>query len=135
MEGCKNQKPVTGDLGCGKELDNWNDMLKKSAIWMAEQDMKQTKPDKADAETAKKKIKKKKRQVRLRDLPSDCKAVLTAGDVELLSVDDELPPRALRAAASREAGPGVPILTEAQLNIVRNGGKLGMPLPDRNPVR
>ena len=35
--GCENQKPVTGDDGCGKELDNWYAMLKKSAIWQAQQ--------------------------------------------------------------------------------------------------
>ena len=38
MDGCKNQTPVTGDSGCdGKELDNWYAMLKKSAIWLAQQ--------------------------------------------------------------------------------------------------
>lgn len=125
MAGCVNQKPVTGDLGCGEELDNWNKMLKKSAIWMAEQNIK---PDTKPA-------KKKKKTVKLRDLPSDCKTVLTAGGVKLLSVDDELPPSAVRAAESKEAGPGVPILTQAQLKIVRNGGQLSMPMPERNPVR
>ncbi len=125
MAGCENQAPVSGDSGCdGKELDNWHDMLKKAAIWMAEQDID------PNAKPAKKKNPKQ-----LRDLPGDCKAVLTAGDNELLSVDDELPPRALQAAASKEAGPGVPILTQAQLQIVRNGGQLGIPLPVRNPIR
>ena len=128
MAGCANQKPVTGDLGCGEELDNWDKMLKKSAIWTAEQNIKPvTKPDTKPA--------KKKKTVKLRDLPNDCRTVLTAGGVKLLSVDDELPPSAVKAAASKEAGPGVPILTQAQLKIVRNGGQLSMPMPDRNPVR
>ena len=35
----------------------------------------------------------------------------------------------------KDAGPGVPILTEAQLQTLLNGGKLGIPLPDRNPIR
>jgi len=124
MAGCENQSPVSGDPGCGEELDNWYAMIKKSAIWMAEQEIDpNAKPG------------KKKNPKQLRDLPGDCKAVLTAGGNELLSVDDELPPRALQAVASKDAGPGVPILTPAQLEIVRNGGKLGIPLPDRNPNR
>lgn len=125
MAGCANQNPVTGDLGCGEELDNWDKMLRKSAIWMAEENIKPpTKP-----------AIKKKKTVKLRDLPRDCKTVLTAGGLKPLSVDDELPPSAIRAAESKEAGPGVPILTQAQLDIVRSGGQLSMPIPDRNPVR
>ena len=127
MTGCVDQKPVTGDLGCGEELDNWDKMLKKSAIWTAEQNIKPVmKPDKPP---------KKKKTVKLRELPNDCKTVLTSGGVEPLSVDDELPPSAMRAATSKEAGPSVPILSQAQLEIVRNGGQLTMPMPDRNPVR
>jgi len=159
MEGCVNQKPVTGDLGCGKELDNWNKMLKNSAIWAAEQNIKhppkppnkeppkmeppKKKPPKESAaedkaakdKAAKKKMKSWKKQVQLHSLPKDCKTVLTSGGNKLLSVDDQLPPRALRAIASKDAGPSVPILTPAELQIVRKGGQLGMPLPDRNPVR
>jgi penicillin-insensitive murein endopeptidase len=124
MEGCVNQNPVTGDLGCGKELDDWHDMLRKSAIWMAEQNIDpNAKPT------------RKKKPFELSKLPNDCKAVLEAGDVQLLLEDEELPPRALAAAASREAGPGVPVLTQAQLQIVKNGGILGIPLPVRNPER
>lgn len=124
MAGCANQNPVAGDQGCGKELDNWHGTLKKAAIWMAEQKIRpNTKPA------------KKKKSMRLADLPKDCKTVLTAGGVEPLSAEDELPPRALRAAASKEAGPGVPILTQAELQIVRNGGQIGIPFPARNPIR
>ncbi|HUU66806.1 MAG TPA: penicillin-insensitive murein endopeptidase [Methyloceanibacter sp.] len=125
QKGCENQNPVTGDDGCGKELDNWFAMLKKSAIWTAQQP-----PPDPDAKPA-----PKKKQLKLTDLPSDCKTVLTAGGTELLDVDDELPPSALKAAASKEAGPPLPRLSETQLEILIAGGKLGMPLPDRNPVR
>jgi penicillin-insensitive murein DD-endopeptidase len=125
MAGCENQAPVAGDDGCGgQELANWDDMLKKSAIWMAEQKIR---PDTKPAP--------QKKPMGLNELPADCKAVLTAGDNELPTVDDELPPIAMKAVASKEAGPGVPVLTQAQLEIVRSGGKLGMPLPERNPVR
>jgi penicillin-insensitive murein endopeptidase len=124
MAGCKNQPPVAGDTGCGgKELDYWFKTLKKSAIWMAQQNID------PDAKPGKKK------PFPLKDLPHDCKTVLTAGGNELLSVDDDLPPVAVKAAASKEAGPGVPILTETQLQNLLNGGKIGIPLPDRNPNR
>jgi penicillin-insensitive murein endopeptidase len=125
MEGCVDQKPPTGDSGCGgKELDNWYDMLRKSAIWMAQQQINpDTKPP------------PKKHPKMLRDLPSDCKTVITAGDNEPLGVDEELPPVAVRAAASKEAGPSVPILSEAELNTLLGGGTIGMTVPDRNPIR
>ena len=61
--------------------------------------------------------------------------MLTAGDYELLSVDDELPPVALKAAASKEAGPGVPLFTKTQLHNVLKGGQVNVPMPNRNPVR
>jgi len=124
MEGCKDQPPVKGDLGCGKELNDWNAMLKKSAIWRTQQNIDPN---------AKPGIKKK--PYPLKNLPKDCRTVLTSGDYELLSVDDELPPAALRAAASREAGPGVPLLSKTQLQNLLKGGKVGMPLPVRNPDR
>ncbi len=63
QEGCENQNPVSGDDGCGKELDNWFAMLKKSAIWTAQQP-----PPDPDAKPA-----PKKNQLRLTDLPRDCK--------------------------------------------------------------
>ena len=125
MEGCKDQPPVNGDSGCeGKELDNWYDMLKKSAIWRTQQNIDPN---------AKPSIKKK--PFPLKDLPSDCSTVLTAGGNELLSVDDELPPVAAKAVASKEAGPGVPLLSETELQNLLKGGKIGIPFPVRNPSR
>jgi len=125
MEGCKDQPPVSGDSGCeGDELDNWNDMLKKSAIWMTQQNID---PDAKPSG--------KKKPFPITDLPSECRTVLTAGGNELLSVDDELPPIAVKAAASKEAGPGVPLLSKTQLQNLLNGGKIGIPLPVRNPTR
>ena len=124
MAGCNNQKPVTGDSGCGKELDNWDSILKKAAIWTAQQ---QIKPD----------TKKpgKKKNVRLTDLPADCKAVLVSGGHEPLALDAELPEAALLAAASKEAGQAIPLLSQAQLQTLLGGGRIGMSMPDRNPIR
>jgi penicillin-insensitive murein endopeptidase len=124
MDGCVNQTPVTGDLGCGKELDNWYDTLRKAAIWTAQQ---AAKPDK--------KPPKKKKQMQLYELPRDCRTVLTAGGNEPLGNDEELPPSAVAAMETKEAGPPAPILTESQLQIVLNGGNINMPVPDRNPKR
>ncbi len=125
MAGCKNQKPVKGDSGCGgKELDNWNSMLKRSAIWTAQQPIE---PDN--------KKPRKKKNVRLRDLPADCKTVLTSGGHEPLALDAELPEAALLAAASKEAGQPIPLLSQAQLQTLVGGGRIGMLMPDRNPAR
>ena len=125
MDGCKNQKPVTGDSGCGgKELANWESMLKKSAIWTAQTPIEPG-PKKPG----------KRRNTRLRDLPADCKTVLTSGGHEPLALDAELPEGALLAAASKEAGQPIPRLTQAQLQTLLGGGKIGMSMPDRNPIR
>ncbi|MGH6735467.1 MAG: penicillin-insensitive murein endopeptidase [Methyloceanibacter sp.] len=139
MAGCENQKPVLGDDGCGQELKDWYEMLKKSAIWQAEQQQavqaaeeaeQDVKPDAKPAKPA-----KTKPPLRLTDLPGDCKTVLTAGGFEPPAKEEELPPVALKALASKDAGPGLPILTQAALQTLRNGGQIGMPMPDRNPIR
>ncbi len=128
-EGCEDQKPVAGDDGCGQELKNWYEMLKKAAVWQAQQ---QVKPDTKPAPS--------KSPLRVADLPKECGAVLTAGGFEppQQTEDSTPPPMVLRAMASKEAGPGVPILTAAQLKVLAGGGNPagdGMPLPDRNPIR
>jgi hypothetical protein len=63
--------------------------------------------------------------------------VLTAGGFELPVQDENgtaLPPSALRAMESADAGPAIPRLTAAQLAALTGAGG-GMPLPDRNPKR
>jgi penicillin-insensitive murein endopeptidase len=128
-EGCENQKGVTGDDGCGQELKNWYEMLKKAAVWQAEQ---QIKPDTKPAP--------KEPPLRLADLPKDCGTVLTAGGFEPPEKTEDAPPPpvVMKAMASKEAGPGVPILTPSQLKALAAGADPagdGMPLPDRNPIR
>ncbi|MEZ5875545.1 MAG: penicillin-insensitive murein endopeptidase [Hyphomicrobiales bacterium] len=131
MAGCENQKPVTGDDGCdGKELANWFAMLKKSAIWAAQQAAANPNPNPDHKAPP-----PKKKQIKLYDLPKDCRSVLTAGGFEPPTAEDELPPEAVAALETKEAGQPIPLLTQAQLDILLNGGKLGMPMPDRNPVR
>jgi penicillin-insensitive murein endopeptidase len=122
MAGCENQKPVTGDDGCGKELDNWYAMLKKAAIEMA-------KPPKPGAKPW-----VGKPPLSMAQLPKDCAAVLTAGGFEPPAADDEPTPAALAALETKDAGPPVPVLTPAQLMALTGQGG-GMPLPDRNPKR
>ncbi len=140
VEGCINQKPVLGDDGCGQEIKNWYAMLKKSAIWMAE---KQIKPDTKPTP--------KKPGMRLAELPKDCATVIAAGGnkppVALASAGGAMPavaPVALAALSSKEAGPPVPLLDTEALKALRSGKMTvpappsvtaGMPLPDRNPIR
>ncbi|HYJ59255.1 MAG TPA: penicillin-insensitive murein endopeptidase [Methyloceanibacter sp.] len=128
-EGCESQPPVKGDDGCGQELKDWYAMLKKSAVWQAEQ---QVKPDTKPAPS--------RSPLRLADLPTECGTVLTAGGFEppQTSEDSPLPPVVMQVMASKEAGPGVPILTAAQLRALAGGENPagdGVPLPDRNPIR
>jgi len=124
---------VTGDDGCGQELKNWYDMLRKSAIWQAEQ---QVKPDTKPVP--------KKLGLRLTDLPKDCATVIAAGgNTPVVAADVSAVPALVTALASKEAGPPVPVLDQAALKTLISGGSVmtetaaasGMPLPDRNPIR
>jgi len=123
-EGCDGQKPVSGDNGCGQELTNWYAMLKKAAIEMA-------KPPKPGAKPW-----TGKPPLTMAQLPKECGTVLTAGGFEPPIPKDGEVPVALKAAATKDAGPPVPTLTAAQLKaLVGNADPGGMPLPDRNPIR
>jgi penicillin-insensitive murein endopeptidase len=125
MEGCENQKAVSGDDGCGKELDNWYAMLKKSAIEVAQR------PPDAKPWVGKPPMK-------MAQLPKECATVLTAGGFEppIPAEGEELVRNeaALAAMATKDAGPQVPVLTPAQLAALTGTGG-AMPLPDRNPKR
>jgi hypothetical protein len=52
-------------------------------------------------------------------------------------VGDELPPLAVKAATSKDAGPGVPVLTKEQLAafLGKKNKKVSMQMPERNPTR
>jgi penicillin-insensitive murein DD-endopeptidase len=125
MEGCENQKEVSGDDGCGQELTNWYAMLKKSAIEMAKSPAPGAKPWTG------------KPPLTMAQLPKECGTVLTAGGFEPPVPGENgtvLPPSALKAMESADAGPAIPRLTPAQLAALTGQGG-GMPLPDRNPKR
>ena len=127
VAGCANQKPVAGNDGCGTELKNWYAMLRKSEIWKANQPPTPAKP----ATPAK----SKKRLKRVADLPKDCKTVLASGGHDPSATDPATAPVALRAVASKDAGPPPPRLDAAALLALTGGKPRGMPLPDRNPTR
>jgi penicillin-insensitive murein endopeptidase len=125
MEGCENQKAVSGDDGCGHELANWYAMLKKAAIESARPPTPGAKPWTG------------KPPLTMAQLPKECGTVLTAGGFEppVQGVDGTaLPESALKAMESADAGPALPTLTAAQLSALTGEGG-GMPLPDRNPKR
>jgi penicillin-insensitive murein endopeptidase len=126
-EGCDNQKPTSGDNGCGQELTNWYAMLKKSAIAMAN-----APPPGGKAWTG-------KPPLTMAQLPTACGAVLTAGGFKPpeAAADGKIEqtPAVLAALATKDAGPPVPILTPAQLKALTGGNDGGMTLPDRNPLR
>jgi penicillin-insensitive murein endopeptidase len=127
--GCEDQKGVSGDDGCGQELVNWYAMLKKAAIANSKPPQPGAKPWVG------------KPPLRMAQLPKECGAVLTAGDfVPPTPAADgtvsDRPPAVLAAMATKDAGPPIPILTEAQLKELTGGATPGgVPLPDRNPIR
>ena len=123
MEGCENQKGVSGDDGCGQELVNWYAMLKKAAIEMAKPPQPGAKPWVG------------KPPLTMAQLPKECGTVLTSGGFEPpVPAEAGTAPAALAAMATKDAGPLVPVLTPAQLMALTGAGG-GMPLPDRNPKR
>jgi penicillin-insensitive murein DD-endopeptidase len=125
MDGCENQKAVSGDDGCGKELDNWYAMLKTSAIAIAKQ------PPNVKPWVG-------KPPLTMAQLPKECGTVLTSGGFEppIPAEGEDLVRNeaALAAMATKDAGPQVPVLTPSQLAALTGEGG-GMPLPDRNPKR
>jgi penicillin-insensitive murein endopeptidase len=117
VAGCENQPPVTGDDGCGKELDTWFDMLRKAEI-EAGMPAKPGQPAPG-------------KQLLLGDLPAECKTVLTAGGNATLP---ETGAAGLKAQAGKEAGPPPPHLDAAQLKALMADAVGGsVPLPDRKP--
>jgi penicillin-insensitive murein endopeptidase len=117
---CEGQNPVGGDDGCGQELANWYVLLEKTAIATAKLPTPGAKPW-------------FKPRLRMADLPRECGTVLAAGGFEPVPVDaDNLPAPALRALASKEAGPPPPRLDAAALRTLI---RIKVPLPDRNPNR
>jgi penicillin-insensitive murein endopeptidase len=122
--GCENQKPVTGDDGCGAELDNWFKMLRKAEIDAA-------KPAKPATPGAKPWLGKP--PISLGDLPRECMTVLNFGGPPTLNANGEVP-AALKAAAGKDAGPPPPHLDAAALQAMTTGtGSGGVPLPTHKP--
>jgi penicillin-insensitive murein endopeptidase len=125
-EGCENQKPPSGDNGCGQELTNWYAMLKTAAIATAQA------PAGAGSW-------KGKPPLTMAQLPKECGTVLKAGGFEPPIPDDtgttERTPAVLAALATKDAGPPVPVLTPAQLKALLGTKPGEMTLPDRNPLR
>jgi penicillin-insensitive murein DD-endopeptidase len=134
MDGCEDQKDVSGDDGCGQELANWYAMLKKAAIESAKPIPPGTKPWTG------------KPPLTMAQLPKECGTVLTAGGFTPPTADSEPTPAALKAMAAKDAGPPLPTLTPEQLKALTApktdktatagaADPADIPLPDRNPIR
>jgi penicillin-insensitive murein DD-endopeptidase len=123
MAGCENQKEVSGDNGCSKELTTWYAMITKAAIEMAKPAVPGAKPWVG------------RPPLTMAQLPKECGTVLTSGGFEPPIPKEGDMPAALKAMATKDAGPPIPTLTAAQLQALTGSGPGGMPLPDRNPMR
>ncbi|MGB6909117.1 MAG: penicillin-insensitive murein endopeptidase [Methyloceanibacter sp.] len=134
VAGCANQKPPSGDDGCGGELSNWYKMLRKAEINAA-------RPAKPGAKPP-----PRKAPMSLRDLPQECTAVLNSGDGAPTIAEDGTVPAALKLEASKDAGPPAPHLDAEGLEALKaelSGKKPAtaaasatsesVPLPDRKP--
>jgi penicillin-insensitive murein endopeptidase len=123
MAGCENQKEVSGDNGCSKELTTWYAMITKAAIEMAKPAVPGAKPWVG------------RPPLTMAQLPKECGTVLTSGGFEPPIPKEGDVPAALKAMATKDAGPPIPTLTAAQLQDLTGSGPGGMPLPARNPMR
>jgi len=122
-EGCENQKPVTGDDGCGTELANWYKMLRKAEVAAA----RPVTPGAAPPARG-------KPPLSLGDLPRECMTVLNSGGGMPAINPDGTVPAALKAMAGKDAGPPAPHLDDAALAALKaqlSGSKAGSkPAPD-----
>ena len=119
---CESQKPLSSDDGCGQELSNWYEKLKKAAIAGAMQSSGTASKPRSSLTMAK--------------LPQECSTVLTAGGFEPVPVNaGTMSPQVLKALASKESGPPPPKLDATALAALIASTQPQVPLPDRNPRR
>jgi penicillin-insensitive murein DD-endopeptidase len=119
---CESQKPLSSDDGCGQELTNWYEKLKRAAI--------------AGAMQLPAAASKPRRSVTVAKLPQECSTVLAASGFEPMPVNAEsMPAPVLKALASKESGPPPPKLDAAALAALIASTQVAVPLPDRNPKR
>jgi penicillin-insensitive murein DD-endopeptidase len=116
--GCENQKPVSGDDGCGAELKDWFVKLKRAELEAA----------KPPAEPPPSGKPAGKPPLSLNDLPKECRSVLVSGGNSPLPANGTVPP-ALKAAAGKDAGPPPPHMDRAAIEAIISA----MPLPTRKP--
>jgi len=98
MTGCEDQKPPSGDDGCGTELANWFTMLRSAELAAA----RPTTPGAPPLP--------KKPPLTLGDLPKECMTVLSSGGGGPVIAPDGTVPAALNAVAGKDAGPPEPHL-------------------------
>jgi penicillin-insensitive murein DD-endopeptidase len=108
--GCEGQKPVSGDDGCGTELDDWFKKLRQAELHPAQPGAPGKPP------------------LTLDDLPKECRTVLNSpGNIpSTASGASMLAPT--KAAADKPAGPPPP-----RLNPAAPETSTGMALPTRKP--
>src|SRR5262249_17904977 len=97
---CEAQKPLSGDDGCGQELTNWYEKLKRAAIAGALQPPAPASKPRSSFTMAK--------------FRGECSTGLAVGGFEPVPVNaGPMPPQVLQALSSRESGPPPPKLDAA----------------------
>lgn len=130
--GCKNQNPPPQGDGCGKPLNYWMKQLEKAEAWSKRKPKEPAKP-------------KPRKQLRMANLPSACRAVLEAppssgvreaAATAPLPQRKATPPAPVRASAARATAaranvdPNLPWLKNPA---VPSPAHVQVPLPDRKP--
>jgi penicillin-insensitive murein endopeptidase len=123
-EDCKGQRSVGNDDGCDQEVASWYAKLKKAAIAAANRPSYPATPSRRSG------------RLMMAELPAQCSTVLSAGRSDPLPINaPNMATATLKVLGSKEAGPPLPRLDPAALLALIGVGKVGMPLPDRNPNR
>lgn len=117
VPGCKDQKPPPAGDGCGAQLTDWMKKIEKAAEW-AKKPKKPSKP-------------KPRKELRMADLPQDCRTVLDAGNAHQAKVSSPVPKQtsAPRPPLSQPAA----TRTDPNLPWLNGISTPGAPLPDRKP--
>lgn len=112
---CRKQKPVAENSGCGKELKDWLALISRPA-----------KPAKPGA-------KPKKREIKMANLPKECRAVLAADDARPAQFAAG-PPPVIRAGVLPLPFPRQKTGTLVPSAKPRSEATDAVPLPDRKPA-
>lgn len=123
MSGCVDQKPPPEGDGCGEPLDHWMKQIEKASKWSKKKPKEPPKP---------------RKELRMADLPQDCRGVLeaaAASPTRAASAPEAPEPRRKVSDSGHARPASTASSTDPNLPWLRGvtGMPPGAPLPDRKP--